>query len=100
MFSGSVYAGFILVLSFHHGDPEPDCVEVSTRGGAYAQDKNTSARLSAKNVGGGAYARGGAYLWDTTVIFAFSVSPFIITGLMEDERCPVGKDRTSSSGLK
>ena len=33
MFSGSVYAGFVLALSFHHGDLEPDCVEVSTRGG-------------------------------------------------------------------
>ena len=31
------------------------------------RDKNTSARLSAKNAGGGAYARGGAYLRDTTV---------------------------------
>ena len=48
----------------------------------------------------GAYARGGAYLQDTTVIFAFSASPFIINGLMEDEQCPVGKDRTSSSSLK
>ena len=32
------------------------------------QDKNTSARLCAKNVGG-AYAQGGAYLRDTTVIY-------------------------------
>ena len=37
-------------------------------GGAYAQDKNTSVRVCAKNAGG-AYARGGAYLRDTTVIF-------------------------------
>ena len=36
-------------------------------GGAYARDKNTSARLSAKKAGG-AYARGGAYLQDTTVL--------------------------------
>ena len=36
--------------------------------GAYARDKNISARLCAKKVGGGgAYARGGAYLRDTTV---------------------------------
>ena len=35
--------------------------------GAYAQDKNTSARLCAKNAGG-AYARGGAYLRDTMVL--------------------------------
>ena len=31
--SGSVAAGFVLALPFHHGDLEPDCVEVSTRGG-------------------------------------------------------------------
>ena len=36
------------------------------RGGAYARDKNTSTRLWAKNAGG-AYARRGAYLRDTTV---------------------------------
>ena len=39
-------------------------------GGAYARDKNTSARLCTKNAGGGLCARGGgggAYLWDTTV---------------------------------
>ena len=36
-------------------------------GGAYARDKNTSARLCAKNAGG-AYVRGEAYLWDTTVV--------------------------------
>ena len=64
-------AGFVLALPFHHEDLEPDCVGVLTRGerggwGAYVQDKNTSARLCAKNAGG-AYARGGAYLWDTMV---------------------------------
>ena len=48
MFSSSVNVGFVLALSFHHGDLEPDCVDVSTWG-AYARDKNTSARLSAKN---------------------------------------------------
>ena len=37
-------------------------------GGAYARDKNTSVRVCAKNVGG-AYARGGAYLRDTTVLY-------------------------------
>ena len=31
MFSGSVDAGFILALPFHHRDLEPDCVGVSTR---------------------------------------------------------------------
>ena len=39
-------------------------------GGGFARDKNTSARVCAKNVGG-AYARGGAYLWDTTVFYLF-----------------------------
>ena len=66
-------AGFVLALPFHHEDLEPDCVEVSTRGGgAYARDKNTSARLCAKNAGG-AYARGGAYLRDTTVIILYNL---------------------------
>ena len=47
--SGSVDAGFVLALPFHHGDLEPDCVGVSTRGRgeAYVRDKNTSARLCA-----------------------------------------------------
>ena len=66
MFSGSVDAGFVLALLFHHGDLEPDCVGASTRG-AYARDENTSAKLCTKNAGG-AYARGGAYLRDTTVV--------------------------------
>ena len=33
MFSGSVHAGFLLALQFDHGDFEPDCVGVSTKGG-------------------------------------------------------------------
>ena len=33
MFSGSVDAGLVLALPFQHGDLEPDCVGVSTRGG-------------------------------------------------------------------
>ena len=49
-------AGFVPALPFHHGYLEPDCVE-RRGGGAYARDKNTSARLCAKNAGG-AYARG------------------------------------------
>ena len=48
-FSGSVEVGSVLALSFYQGNLEPDCEEVLTRGG-------------------GAYARGGAYLRDTTVI--------------------------------
>ena len=55
MFSCSVDAGFALVLLFHHGDLEPDCVGVSTRG-AYAWDKNTSARLRDKCTRGGVFA--------------------------------------------
>ena len=42
MFSGSVDAGLVLALLFHHRDLEPDCVGVSTRGtykcrGGYAR---------------------------------------------------------------
>ena len=33
MLNGSVDADFVLALPFHHGDLEPDCVGVSTRGG-------------------------------------------------------------------
>ena len=33
MFSGSVDAGFVLALQFHHRDLEPDCVGVLTKGG-------------------------------------------------------------------
>ena len=33
MFSGSVDAGFVLALPFHHGDFEPDWIGVSMRGG-------------------------------------------------------------------
>ena len=32
MFSASVDAGFVLVLPFHHGDLEPDCVETREEG--------------------------------------------------------------------
>ena len=57
MLSGSVDAGFILVLPFHHGDLEPDSTIYgrSFDEGAYAWDKNISARLCAKNARG-AYA--------------------------------------------
>ena len=33
MLNGSVDAGFVLVLPFHHRDLEPDGVGLSTRGG-------------------------------------------------------------------
>ena len=53
MLSGSVDAGFVLVLPFHYRDLEPDCVGVSAKGEeAYVRDKNTIARLCAKNAGG------------------------------------------------
>ena len=64
-FSSSVYTGFVLALSFHHKNLEPDCVDVWTRG-AYVRDKITSARLSSK-MQGEAYVQGGTYLQDTTV---------------------------------
>ena len=32
MFSASVDVGFVLVLPFHHGDLEPDCVETREEG--------------------------------------------------------------------
>ena len=54
-------AGFVPALPFHHGYLEPDCAEGRGGGGG-----GEGARLCAKNAGG-AYARGGAYLWDTTV---------------------------------
>ena len=61
MFSGSVDAGFVLVLPFHHGELEPDCqVGVSTKegseGGAYIARRrdalNASGRLASFSVDG------------------------------------------------
>ena len=49
-----------ITLDFYTGMP------LILFGGAYARDKNTSARLCPKNAGG-AYARVGAFLRDTTV---------------------------------
>ena len=63
---------FVLALPFHHRDLEPDCrCRSFDEGGAYARDKNTSARLCANNAGvGGLMREGGrAYLRDTTVSF-------------------------------
>ena len=62
-------AGFVRALPFHHGDLKPDSAGVSTwGGGAYARDKNTSARLCVKKAGGLMHEEGwGAYLRDTTV---------------------------------
>ena len=68
MFSGSVDAGFALALLFHHGDLEPDCVGVSMRG-AYARDKNTSARLRDK------CTRGGVRICGTLRYYCFFLIP-------------------------
>ena len=61
---GSVDAGFILALPFHHGDLEPGCV--STRGWLMCGIKIPPQDFPLK-MQGGAYVRGGAYLRDTTV---------------------------------
>ena len=50
---------------------------------AYAQYKNTSAGLCAKNAGE-AYARGGAYLRDTTVHAVCHISMREIIGVWSD----------------
>ena len=39
----SVDAGFVLALPFHHGDLEPHCVGVSTRGGVGAEREGRDA---------------------------------------------------------
>ena len=67
MFSGSVYAGFVLALSFHHGDLESDSVEVSTRGVLMRGIKIPPQDFLLK-MQGGLCARG-AYLRDTMVIY-------------------------------
>ena len=70
MFSGSVDAGFVLVLSFHHGDLEPDYVEVLTRGGLMCGIKIPPQDFLLKMQGWGLCARGGVYLRDTTVLIS------------------------------
>ena len=50
-------AGFVLALPFHHGDLEPDCVEVST-GWAFVRGIKIPPQVSTKNAGG-VYAQGG-----------------------------------------
>ena len=65
-------AGFVLALPFHHGDLEPDCVEVSMWGGGGLMHGIKiplhDFALKMQGGGGGAYARGGVYLRDTTVV--------------------------------
>ena len=53
-------ADFVLVLPFHHGDLEPDCVGVSTRGeeGLMRGIEIPLQEFGLKNAGG-AYARRG-----------------------------------------
>ena len=67
MFSGSVNAGFVLALPFHHGELEPDYVGVSMGGGGLMCGVKIPLQDFALKMQGGAYARGGAYLRDTTV---------------------------------
>ena len=57
--SGSVDAGFVLALPFHHGDLEPDCVEVSTRGGLMRGMKIPLHDFALKMQGGGLMREGG-----------------------------------------
>ena len=77
--------GFVLALPFHRGDLELDRVGLSTKdhaailvawpwlGGVYLQDKNTCARTSTENVGGG-----GAYMWDAMILKIFLGSWFAV----------------------
>ena len=65
-FSSSEDAGFVLAQPFYHGDLEPDCVRASTRG--LMRGMKIPPQDLALKMHGGAYARGGAYLWDATVL--------------------------------
>jgi len=49
-------------------------------GGAYLQDKNTHARTLTENVGG-ACARRGTYMWDTTVLSVVMELPNVAENL-------------------
>ena len=65
-------AGFVPVLPLHHGYLEPDCVERREwrgGGGLMRGIKIPPHDFALKmQGGGGAYAQGGAYLRDTTVL--------------------------------
>ena len=54
-------AGFVLALPFHHGDLEPDCVEVSTRGGGLMRGIKIPLHDFALKMQGGLCARGGVF---------------------------------------
>ena len=70
MFSGSVVAGFVLALPFHHGELEPDYVRVSTGGGLMCGIKIPLQDFALK-MQGDLCARG-AYLRDTIWYFCFN----------------------------
>ena len=74
-------AGFVLALPFHHGDIEPDCVGVSTREGELI-----SARLCAKNVGGG----GGLCVWGGVFAGHYGISMNFVASTVEDVPAPSG----------
>ena len=57
---------FSKLYFWHHLQPRLQSIEKCLRVAAYTQDKNNSEKLCAK-IAGGAYARGGTYLRDTTV---------------------------------
>ena len=59
-------AGFFLALPFHHGDLEPDCVEVSTRGGGLMRGiKIPLHDFALKMQGGGGLMREGGRICGT-----------------------------------
>ena len=45
MLNGSVDAGFVLALPFHHRDLEPDCVGVSKRGTVGAERRTRGGEM-------------------------------------------------------
>ena len=70
MFSGSVDAGFVLALLFHHGDLEPDCVGASTRGGLCGM--KIPPKDFALKMQGGLWARGGVFAGHYGIYLEFS----------------------------
>ena len=68
-----MYAGFIVALPLHHGDLKPD---VLMREGLMRGIKVPLQDFACTKIAGGAYARGGAYLWDTMVYGSMAGSHF------------------------
>ena len=75
MFSGSVDAGFVLALPFHHGDLEPDCRGFD-EGGLMCGIKILLQDFALKMQGGS--ARGGAYLRDTIDTVYSNILPNLV----------------------